>query len=76
MPSKQFLMDNYASAGAILDYAVEEHDVDSVINFVQQSAGQLTVQCKLVSNPSHTFNGVGATKKEAMADCISAEFPA
>lgn len=75
MPTKQWLMDNYDSAKEILDYAAANHNTSVQLVYVKHSGGQVVVRCKDASTPSTVYDGSGATKKEAMADCISTEFP-
>jgi len=75
MPTKQFLMDNYDSASAILAYAVSSHSTASMLDFVKYIGGVCHIRCHEEGNPGNTYEGSGASKKEAMADCISTEFP-
>lgn len=76
MPTKQFLMDNYDSAAAILAYAVANHSTANKLDYVKHIApGQIEVCCHEDGNPSNVYMGTGTTKKEALADCISTEFP-
>jgi len=76
MPTKQFLMDNYDSASAILAYAVSTHSTRSKLGYVKYIGGVCHVRCCEDGNPANEYDGQGSTKKEAVADCISLEFPA
>jgi len=75
MPTKQWLLDNYDSAKGILDYAVANHNTSSNLVHVKHSGGSVVVRCKDATNPETVYDGSGATKYEAMADCISTQFP-
>lgn len=76
MPSKQSLLDDYNNSSEILKYAMQNHGVSSKLKFIKfEASGQVRVAACLESDHSHVFEGIGSDKKEAMADCISGEFP-
>ena len=75
MPTKQYLMGNYASAAEILEYAVANHNTDSQLVHVKKVGGAVQVRCKDATNPVEVYDGTGVSKHEAMADCISTKFP-
>lgn len=76
MPSKQELMEDYDNASEILEYANTEHGVALKAKYFKKEAnGQITVAVCLVAEPSTIFEGTGSTNKEAVADCISQQFP-
>lgn len=77
MPSKQSLLTSYFSSGQILEFAHAQHGVKTVLNFVKQlDSGSFLVEACMDNNPADVFQGEGATKLEAIADCIAMRFPA
>lgn len=76
MPSKQYLLNNFKSCTAMLNYAAANYDCSTDLDFIKRLANdQYVVRCHLASNSSRTFDGSGTDKREALAFCISTKFP-
>lgn len=78
MPSKQFLMELAPNAGQslfneIFNYAKENLTIKSVCFIKLLANGQKEVCVKNALNEMCT--GVGDTKPEALAECISLKYP-
>lgn len=76
MPSKQSLLDNHETARSILLYAAANHGVSMKLKFIKHEiSGQVRIGACTNAAPQVTFEGIGVDKREALADCISGEFP-
>jgi len=79
MPSKLFLENLVVATGAsqaktILDYAKTELPVVKIKSIKILSNGQKEITLRNVANEE--FSGVGDTKAEALAECVSLKYPA
>lgn len=77
MPSKQSLLESYSDTVSLLSYAVNTHGVYGTLKSIKHEvSGQIRITACLTVDHGDTFEGIGADKREALADCISGRFPA
>lgn len=73
MPSKSYLM-SLESPTAIVQYAVSNLGIKSRLKYIKRLSDGSAVVCFCKEDDTE-FNGSATTRKEAMANAISAEFP-
>ena len=79
MPSKSYLMNTLAIEPydshfvAILEDAKSNHSVTEIVYLKYKADGSKEV--KLRNSSEEEFTGTGASKMEAIADCVSTKYP-
>ena len=80
MPSKSYFMNDLPLGAeksrfkAIYNYAISNHNVTGIVSLTYVNGGIEKIRMK--NSSEEEFVGQGMTKMEAIADCISAKYPA